>query len=125
MDGTPVFAEAECVMVRVVHRKTKRVHEFVVHLGLYAESLDGQTIAKQVIEAIVGNDNEGVKSIGLKLKNWKATAIDRAGTNKRAMDIVHKDHNVHPFSAHCVSHGTAGCEKKGDTCQSVLLLFAT
>lgn len=48
MDGTPVFAKAECVVLRCVHMSTKRIHEFVVHLGLYSKSLDGITIATHV-----------------------------------------------------------------------------
>ena len=113
MDGTPCFAEAECVMIRVVHKRTGRIHEFVIHLGLYSESLDGATIAEHVSETLTRSDTEEVRGLGLKLKHWKCTAIDRAGTNKRAMDIVEEDHGVSPFSAFCVSHGTAGCGKKG------------
>ena len=101
-------------MVQVVHKKTRRIHRLIIHLGLYAESLDGNTIAKHVSEALTRPDTPELRGLGLKLKNWKATAIDRAGTNKRAMDIVESDHHVRPLSAYCVPHGTAGCGKKGD-----------
>ena len=79
MDGTPCFAEAECVMIRVVHKRTGRIHEFVIHLGLYSESLDGATIAEHVSETLTRSDTEEVRGLGLKLKHWKCTAIDRAG----------------------------------------------
>ena len=114
MDGTPIFAKAECVMLCIVHKKTRRIHELVVHLGIYAESLDGASIAKNVSEALMGSDDNGVPNLELKMKNWKATVINRAGTNKRAMDIVHEDNNVRPFSAYCVPHGTSCCGKEGE-----------
>lgn len=108
MDGTPLFAEAECVSLRFVHKATKKIHEFVVHLGLYAESLDGNTIAKHVTAILLGR-------LSLDLKHWKATSIDRAATNKKAMSILHKDQAIAPFRAYCISHGTApGCGKKAD-----------
>ena len=53
MDGTPISDKAECVMLRIVHRRTRRIHELVVHLGLYATSLDGASIAKNVSEALM------------------------------------------------------------------------
>jgi hypothetical protein len=106
MDGTPVFAEAECVMLRFVHKTNKKIYEFVVHLGLYAESLDGNTIAKHVADVLTGG------RLSLQLKHLKATSVDRAATNKRAMTVLHDDHGISPFRAYCVSHGTSGCGKK-------------
>ena len=58
MDGTPVFAEAECVKIRLVHKKTKRIHEFVVHLALYAKSLSGEQIAQHILNTIQGVKEE-------------------------------------------------------------------
>ena len=104
MDGTPVFAEAECVMLRFVHMKSKQIVQYVVHLALYAESLDGITIASNLTNALHG--------LNLNLKKWKATSADRAATNKRAMTIIMEEHNIEPFRAYCISHGTAGCGKK-------------
>lgn len=106
MDGTPVFAEAECVVLRCVHMSTKRIQEFVVHLGLYSESLDGITIATHVMQVLTS------PRLSLDLMNWKATSVDRAATNKKAMNILHKDQGIAPYRAYCISHGTAGCGKK-------------
>ena len=84
MDGTPIFAEADCVMIRVVHKETKKIHQLVVRLGLYAESLDGDTIAEHVVETLVGDVNvDNDKGLGLKLRNWRVSALDRASTNKK------------------------------------------
>lgn len=104
MDGTPIFAEAECVMIRFVHMKSQEVIQYVAHLALYSESLDGITIATNLYNALRG--------LNLDLKNWKATSADRAATNKRAMSILKEKYNIDPFRAYCISHGTAGCGKK-------------
>jgi hypothetical protein len=45
MDDTPVFPKAECVMVRLVHKKTFKVVELIIHMQLYAEALNGSAIA--------------------------------------------------------------------------------
>lgn len=108
MDGTPVFAEAECVMLRFVHKGNRKIYEFVVHLGLYAESLDGNTIATHVADVLTGG------RLSLQLRHWKATSVDRASTNKRAMTILHNEQGISPFRAYCISHGTAGCGKKAN-----------
>ena len=85
-------------------QEDRRIHEFVVHLGLYAKALnDGATIARNVSDALMGSDKDGVQYLDFKLQNWKATAIDRYCTSKKELDIVHKDHTVLPFCAHCVS----------------------
>ena len=94
MDGTPVFAEAECVMLRFVRKSNSKIYEFVVHIGLYAESLDGNTIAKHVADVLTGG------RLSLQLKNWKATAVDRAATNKRAMTILHDGSRTEPIGGH-------------------------
>ena len=33
MDGTPLFAKAECVVIRLVHKKTFEIVELIIHLG--------------------------------------------------------------------------------------------
>ena len=105
MDGSPLFAEAEGLMIRVVHKKTFKIHTVVVHLELYQESLDGNSIAKHVKDAIA-------KDIGLQLKHMRATSIDRAGTNKRAMTVLHDLDGIKAFAAFCMPHGLSGCGKK-------------
>jgi hypothetical protein len=49
LDGSPVFAEAEGVVIRVVHRKTFRIIELVIHLSLYAEALDREAVAQHIL----------------------------------------------------------------------------
>ena len=104
IDGTPVFAEAECVVIRLVHKKTWEIYELVIHLGLYASSLNGEAIAKHCLEAI--------DMYGLLSSNWRATMLDRASSNKKAVDLIADKKGAKPFSAYCISHGYSGCGKK-------------
>lgn len=115
MDGTPVFAEAECLMVRLVHKTTWKIHQIVLHLELYAEALDGATVAEHVkasIEGKVDCADEDKNPFGLLMRMLRATAIDRAQTNKKAMDIIHEDEGIKSFAAFCMPHGMSGCGKK-------------
>ena len=62
----------------------QKPHQLVVRLGLYAESLDGDTIAEHVVETLVGDANvDNDEGLGLKLRNWCVSALDRASTNKK------------------------------------------
>jgi hypothetical protein len=115
MDGTPIFAEAECLMVRLVHKTTWKIHEIVLHLELYAEALDGATVAEHVKASIEGKVNcadENKNPFGLLMRMLRATAIDRAETNKKAMNIMHEDKGIKSFAAFCMPHGMSGCGKK-------------
>jgi hypothetical protein len=38
--------------------------------------------------------------------------LDRASTNKGAVNIVYDKKGIKPFAAYCISHGYAGCGKK-------------
>ena len=104
LDGTPVFAEAECVVIRLVHKETWEIIELVIHLKLYAESLNGESIAHNILESMMKHDLDPAK--------WRATMLDRASTNKGALRLIEEKVSVSPFSAFCISHGYSGCGKK-------------
>ena len=108
-----IFAEAECVIIRVIHKKTYRIHEFIVRLSLFTESLDGATLAAHVVEVLCGEsgDNQD-KGLDKRLADLRAISIDRASTNKRAKDILEEDHGINPMASFCFAHGTANCGKK-------------
>ena len=76
----------------------------MIHLKLYAESLDGEAIAQHILEAMAEYD--------LDVTKWRATMLDRASTNQKALGIVAEKKSVIPFKAYCISHGYAGCGKK-------------
>lgn len=91
IDGSPVFAEAECVTVRVVHKETFRIIELLIHLGLYAESLDGEAIAQHVVDTLERmkvTDDDGSVKFQMKAKDWIAVNLDRAATNVKALRLI-------------------------------------
>ena len=104
MDGTPLFAEAECVVVRLVHQESFEIVELVIHLGLYSEALNGEAIAAHIMEAL--------KRYSLDMKKWRTAMMDRASTNKRAMTVIGEEKGIKPLSVYCISHGYSGCGKK-------------
>ena len=115
MDGTPLFAEAECIIIRVVHRKTRKIHELVIGLELFAEGLDGASLTQYTVDTFIGKAAEpGDHGISKQMRHLIAVAIDRGSTNKRAKDILHEDHSITPFAAYSFPHGGANCGKKGN-----------
>ena len=105
IDGTPIFAEAECVVIRLVHKKTFKIVELVLHLQLYAGGLDSQAIAKHIEDAIAEYDF-------LEEKNCRVVMQDRASTNKGAMKEWKNKKNLYFLAAYCFSHGYSGVGKK-------------
>ena len=104
IDGKPLFAEAECVVIRLVHKTTWKIIELIIHLALYATSLNGEAIAKHILDAMNGHNLDG--------KFWRAVMLDRAATNKRSLVLVKGKKNWKPLSVYCISHGYSGCGKK-------------
>lgn len=52
MDGSPFFAKAECIVIRLVHKYSKRIYQLVICVGLLAGSLDGATLDEHVVETL-------------------------------------------------------------------------
>ena len=107
LDGSPFFAEAECIIVRMVHKSTWRIIELIIHLGLFEGSLDSDDIAKHIRTTIE-------ERLGADPKKWRAAMMDRASTNKAAMEKAKADMNTNPLSVPCCSHATAGTAKRFD-----------
>lgn len=68
-DGTPSFAEAEAVIVRIV-TKDGVILELLVCCGLYEKKLNAENLKCHVIDTITNR-------VGLELKNWLSTHQDR------------------------------------------------
>ena len=112
LDGSPFFAEVECIVIRVVHKTTNKIHEFVIRLSMFTDSLDGETLAVHIVDTL--------KSLGLKLNHWYATSVDRAATNKKAVHVITRDYYLVPFLSFCIPRGLSNCGKKGEmTCGKV------
>ena len=103
-DGSPFFAEAECVVARMV-TKDWEIIEILVHLGLYENSLDSDDIVSHVKTSIE-------KRLGADPKYWRTTMMDRASANKSAMEKVKTELNASPLPVPCLSHGLSGNAKK-------------
>mmetsp|Transcript_16893 Transcript_16893/g.36715 ORF Transcript_16893/g.36715 Transcript_16893/m.36715 type:complete len:520 (-) Transcript_16893:171-1730(-) len=70
IDGSPFFANAECVIVRLVDRDFNIV-ELVIHLELYDSALDAEAICDHIISTIEDRMKSDPKS-------WRAVMLDRA-----------------------------------------------
>ena len=109
MNGSPFHAETEYIVTRLVHKKTNKIHEIVVH-----QPIDGATINQHTVETLTGESGEyDDKGLGMKLKDFCALALDRVSTNKMSKDILNEDYGVQPFAAYCISRGLSTCGKKG------------
>ena len=106
MDDTPVFPKAECVMVRLVHKKTFKIVELIIHMQLYAEALNGSAIA---IAAHVF-DAMSEYGLDLKLKKWRAST----NKNKNAISRIEAKIEVLTLLVFCISHGYSGCSMQHD-----------
>ena len=108
-DGTPSFAEAEAIVVRIVS-KDWDVIELLVRCGLYAKKLDANELKSHLIDTITNR-------VGLELKHWLSTHQDRAKTNKAALKKVwDEETDAKPAENDCCSHtiSNAGKQTLGD-----------
>ena len=105
MDGTPSFAAAECIIIRIVSRSYD-IHEFVISLGLFKKSLKGSELASNVINSIG-------KQVCLMLENMIATHMDRAPTNTNAVKQIRVEYpGVRSSDNYCCSHGMSNVGKR-------------
>ena len=79
-DGTPAFAEAEAIIIRVV-TKDYHILELLVKCNLFKKKLDHEQLANHLVKAIV-------ERLEKKLKDWIAAQQDRANTNKAALTVI-------------------------------------
>ena len=81
-DGTPAFAEAEAIIIRVVTKEYK-ILELLVKCNLFKEKLNGVQLANHIVSTIKSR-------LGKDLKDWIASQQDRASTNKAALTHLKK-----------------------------------
>ena len=109
-DGTPAFAEAEAVIIRVVTTDFE-VLELLVKCNLFKHKLDGVQLANHIVSTII-------ERCGKELKDWVCAQQDRASTNKKALRLIEdKFANVKLAKNYCCSHtlSNAGKEMMGPT----------
>jgi hypothetical protein len=105
MDGSPLFAEAECIIHRSIDKDSWKIKELVVDVGLFEKSLNVQTLAQNIQSAVV-------TKYGLRLKDLCAVSLDRVSTNKAALSLLLGDSRDCNFIAYCLSHGLSCTAKK-------------
>ena len=98
LDGTPSFAEAECVILRIVTKKFQ-ILELVVRLALFKNKLNSDELAEHVLQTIQVR-------LGLEISEWMSVQLDRASTNKAAIRKIKEVFDVaDPSLNYCASHG--------------------
>ena len=105
LDGTPSFAEAECIMLRVVTRNLQIV-ELVVRIALFRNKIDANELANHIIKTIN-------LTLGLHMTDWLSVQLDRASTNKAAVSRIKDKYTTSkPATNFCASHGLNNAGKK-------------
>ena len=77
IDGTPSFAEAECIIVRFVN-KNYQIIEIVARIALFERKLNSDELANHVLNCINTR-------LMVPLCDWTTVQLDRASTNKAAI----------------------------------------
>jgi len=95
IDGTPCFASAEGVKIRVVTRDWW-IREPLVRINLLKKTPNA--------EALAGSIEGTFKERDLLFKNWRGCMKDRAATNQAAINLLREKYKCNPFPADCNSH---------------------
>ena len=96
-DGTPSFAEAEAIKIRVVTRKYE-IMELLVKVACFKQKLNSDNIVNHIISTIQSD-------LLLHVDNWRTSQQDRASTNTSALRKIKDTINgANPTRNDCVSH---------------------
>ena len=98
-DGSPVGADAECLIVRAVDRKTHCIRQVLISVRLYDKKLSGEQIASNILLQL-GRFN-------LEPNYWRGSMMDRASTNIKAIKMVKEVTQYSPTLVPCLSHTTS------------------
>mmetsp|Transcript_7239 Transcript_7239/g.17016 ORF Transcript_7239/g.17016 Transcript_7239/m.17016 type:complete len:515 (+) Transcript_7239:813-2357(+) len=116
-DGTPVFAEALAIMVRVVNEYDFAIEEYLIHLDLYSESFGGETMGNEILR-LFDRYNRADKTNLLRgvlaKEKWLVCGTDRCATNFSALKYIKEktDNGAKPFFVPCIPHGLSNTGKK-------------
>ena len=95
VDGSPHFAEAEAIMLRVVTKKWKIV-VVVIRVALLTKTPISDVLLRTYLWALA--------RLNLKLTDQRAIMMDRAAVNGAMVSKLMRDHGVKGLSAKCCSH---------------------
>ena len=98
-DGTPKSKKFEAIKIRMVRISDGAILENLVHIKTHDKSIKAEDLALNFYDCIT--------EYGLNFKNWLFAVVDRAGTNKRCIDLVCDDADLgaNPTASFCDSHG--------------------
>ena len=113
-DGTPCFAAAEGMKLRVITYDW-HIKEPLVSLKLLKKSPNGAELAES-FRSILQED------LQLDIGNWRAASKDRHATNQAAINRLSERFDVTPFPADCNAHTVSHVPEKFilDELQSIL-----
>ena len=104
-DGTPAFAEAEAVIIRVVTMNFE-ILELLVKCNLFKQKLKGVELANHIVSTIT-------ERCAKDLKDWSCAQQDRASTNKNALKQIESEFaNVKISKNYCCSHSLSNSGKE-------------
>jgi hypothetical protein len=96
-DGSPSVASAEAVAIRLVRKKTLEVFDLLIHVGLYAKSLNADQLVHGILFAIRSKAQ-------LDTKDWRTAMVDGASTNTCAIRTVAERTSSKPSRRRCSPH---------------------
>jgi hypothetical protein len=105
MDGSPYFAEAFAMLLRVVDKETWEIRQPLVNVSMYDNSLNGEAMAGHVLEVLE-------EQLKLPLKDWLVAMEDCCAVNHAALNRIRAMANINPLEAPCASHGNSNAGKK-------------
>jgi hypothetical protein len=113
-DGTPCFASAEGMKLRVVTYDWW-IKEPLVSIKLLKKTPNGAELAHSILSILQ-------EDLQLDLSNWRAASKDRHATNQAAINRISADYPVTPFAADCNAHTVSHVPEKfmADELQSLL-----
>ena len=125
-DGTPVFAEAIALSVRLVEKKTFKIHDLLIQLRLLDESPNTQTLASELALMFVDPMSDEVTNTEhrpwhkfLKKENWRVNSSDRCAVNCAAFkEMKKRSRQVTALFSPCMPHGFSNAGKQFD-CPSI------
>lgn len=104
-DGTPSFAEAECINIRI-ESNDWAVHELILCLNLFAKKLNGEELARHIIDTLQ-------QRLQLSLKSWYTSHQDRAKANKACLDLIQSNYNdTNPSRSWWCAHSLSNTGKR-------------
>ena len=103
-DGTPAFAEAEAIIIRVV-TKDYKILELLVKCNLFKMKLNGIQLGNHIVSTITSE-------LGKNVKDWLSSQQDRASTNKAVLrHIKELLANIQISINFCCSHTLSNAGK--------------